>query len=160
MKSVFLVLICIALCLSVTPRLHAEPLVGRVVGIVDGDTLSVFRCGTVTKVRLWGIDAPEKTQPFGMRARQRAGELAFQRDVTIVVHATDRYGRLVGEVFLPEGDNLGYMLVTEGLAWWYQQYAPHHAQLASLEAEARATKRGLWADAAPVAPWVWRQRKR
>jgi micrococcal nuclease len=137
----------------------AEQFTGKVVGISDGDTISVLREGRVVKVRLYGVDAPEKAQPFGTQARKLTGDLVFQRDVTIVVHTTDRYGRLVGEVLLPDGRSLGQELVRAGLAWWYRQYAHKDTALAQLEAEARAAKRGLWADANPTPPGEWRRGK-
>jgi hypothetical protein len=77
--------------------------------------------------------------------------------VTVVVHTIDRYGRLVGEVLLPDGRSLNRELVRTGLAWWYRPYAPNDPTLAQLEAEARTAKRGLWADAQPVPPWQWRK---
>jgi len=135
----------------------AEQFTGKVVGISDGDTISVLREGKAVKVRLYGVDAPEKAQAFGTQARKFTGDLVFQRTVTVAIRDTDRYGRLVGEVLLPDGRSLGQELVRAGLAWWYRQYAPHDTTLAQLEAEARTAKRGLWADAHPVPPWQWRK---
>jgi endonuclease YncB( thermonuclease family) len=80
--------------------------------------------------------------------------------VTVVVRDTDRYGRLVGEVLLPSGRNLGHELVKAGMAWWYRQYARGDTTLPTLEAEAKAAKRGLWSDPHAVAPWEWRQELR
>jgi micrococcal nuclease len=139
---------------------HAEPFSGKVVGLSDGDTISVLREGKAVKVRLYGVDAPEKAQAFGTQARKFTGDLVFQRDVTVVVHTTDRYGRLVGDVLLPDGLSLTQELVKAGLAWWYRQYAPNEPALAQLEAEARTAKRGLWAEAYPVPPWQWRKGQR
>jgi endonuclease YncB( thermonuclease family) len=136
---------------------YAEQFTGKVVGISDGDTISVLREGKAVKVRLYGVDAPEKAQAFGTKARQFTATLAFQKDVTIIIHATDRYGRIVGEVLLPDGRNLSQELVREGMAWWYKPYAAKDTTLAQLEAEARAAHRGLWADAAPIPPWEWRK---
>lgn len=144
-------------CMLAPLLAFAEQFRGKVVGIADGDTISVLREGKAVKVRLYGVDAPEKAQPFGTKARQLTGDLVFQRGVTVVVHTTDRYGRLVGEVMLPDGRSLGHELVRAGLAWWYRQYAPHDTTLAQLEAEARTAKRGLWADAHPIPPWEWRK---
>src|SRR5207247_5883541 len=108
------------LLLMVAPVLvHAEQFTGKVVGISDGDTISVLREGKAVKVRLYGVDAPEKAQAFGTQARKFTGDLVFQRDVTVVVHTTDRYGRLVGDVLLPDGLSLTQELVKAGLAWWY-----------------------------------------
>ena len=107
------------------------------------------------KGRLYGVAAPAQAQPFGTKARQLTGDLVFQRTITVVVHATDRYGRLVGEVLLSDGQSLGYELVRAGVAWWYRRYAPHDTTLAQLEAEARTAERGLWADAHPVPLWQY-----
>lgn len=73
---------------------------------------------------------------------------------------TDRYGRLVGEVLLPDGRNLNHELVRAGMAWWYRRYAQEDTTLAQLEAEARAARRGLWRDPHPVPPWEWRRTQR
>jgi endonuclease YncB( thermonuclease family) len=140
------------LWLVVPVLVQAEQFTGKVVGLSDGDTLSVSREGKAVKVRLHGVDTPEKAQAFGTQAQQRTGELAFQQTVTVVIRDTDRYGRVVGEVLLPDGRSLNQELVKAGMAWWYRQYAPNDTTLAQLEADARTAKRGLWADAHPVPP--------
>ena len=140
--------------------MYAEQFTGKVVGISNGDTLSVLREGKAVKVRLHGVDTPEKAQAFGTRAQQFTSDFVFQRDVMVVVQTTDRYGRLVGEVLLPDGRSLNQELVRAGMAWWYRQYAQNDTTLAQLEAEARAAQRGLWADAHPVPPWEWRKGQR
>jgi micrococcal nuclease len=138
----------------------AEPFTGTVVGISDGDTLSVLREGKAVKVRLHGVDTPERAQAFGTQARQFTSAFAFQQTVTVEVRQTDRYGRLVGDVLLPDGRILNQALVQAGMAWWYRPYAPNDLLLAQLEAEARAAKRGLWAEAHPIPPWQWRKGER
>jgi endonuclease YncB( thermonuclease family) len=136
--------------------LFAEQFVGKVVAITDGDTLKVLRSGAEVRVRLHGIDTPERRQPFGSRARRFVGDLAFGKTVTVVVRDHDRYRRLVVEVVLPDGRNLNHELVRCGLAWWYRRYAPADRRLERLENEARRARRGLWSDRSPVAPWEWR----
>jgi endonuclease YncB( thermonuclease family) len=138
----------------------ADQFTGQVVGISDGDTISVLREGKAVKVRLHGVDTPEKAQAFGTQARQFTSDMAFQQTVTVMVQDTDRYGLLVGEVLLPDGRSLNQELVKAGMAWWYRQYTPNDTTLAQLEAEARTAKRGLWADAHPVPPWQWRKGQR
>ena len=135
----------------------AQDFSGKVVGIKDGDTIEVMRGGRAVTVRLHGIDTPERGQPFGTRARQHTSDLAFSNVVTVRHRDTDRYGRTVGEVILPDGSSLNAALVRDGLAWWYRQYAPGDLELAALEEDARSSRRGLWADAEPVAPWDWRR---
>jgi endonuclease YncB( thermonuclease family) len=134
---------------------HTEQFTGKVVSISDDDTISVLCEGKAVQVRLYGLDVPEKAQAFGTRARQFMAALVFQQDITVIVRATDRYGRIVGEVLLPDGRSLSQELVRAGRG--YRQYTPKDAMLAQLEAEARAAQRGLWADAHPIPPWAWRK---
>jgi len=133
---------------------------GKVVGVSDGDTISVMREGRAVKVRLYGIDCPEKKQPYGTRAKQYTSDMAFHNKVTVRVKDTDRYGRIVGEVILPDGNSLNKELVYVGLAWWYRKYAPNDRTLKALETGARAEKKGLWADKNPISLWEWRRSKR
>jgi endonuclease YncB( thermonuclease family) len=138
----------------------AEDFQRKVVGIADGDTITVLRNREPVRVRLNGIDAPEKAQPFATRAKEFTSSLAFGKVVTARVKDRDRYGRLVADVILPDGRNLNHELVRAGFAWWFRRYAPNDRALADLEAEAREAKRGLWADPKPVPPWEWRATKR
>ena len=134
--------------------------VGKVVAVKDGDTLEVLTDGVAVRVRLSGIDCPEKGQAFGQRAKQAASDLAFGKTVEVHDKGRDRYGRTVGEVMLQDGRSLNRELVRAGLAWWYRQYAKKDAELERLEREAREAKAGLWADADPVPPWNWRKERR
>ena len=109
MSRRIVLVVCFAVLL-VLPVLGAEQFVGKVVGISDGDTLSVMRAGKAVQVRLFGIDTPERTQAFGTRARQYTSELAFAQLVTVTVKDQDRYGRLVAEVVLPDGRSLNQEL--------------------------------------------------
>jgi endonuclease YncB( thermonuclease family) len=133
----------------------AEEFAGRVVGITDGDTIKVLRAGRAETVRLQGVDAPEKRQAYGERARRFAADLVFDRTVVVQARGRDRNGRLLGEVALPDGRSLNQELVRNGYAWWFRKYSGD-VRLASLEAEARQGRRGLWADQAPQAPWEYR----
>jgi endonuclease YncB( thermonuclease family) len=138
----------------------AADFAGSVVAISDGDTIKVMHDGRAERIRLYGVDCPEKAQPWGTRARQFTGDMVFGRTVTVRVRDTDRYGRTVGEVVLPDGRSLNRELVRAGMAWWYRQYARGDRELGRLEAQARAARRGLWSDVAPVAPWEWRRARR
>lgn len=134
---------------------------GKVVGVMDGDTLEVLTQDmTPIRVRLSEIDCPEKGQAFGQRAKQAASALAFGKTVEVRDTGRDRYGRTVGEIMLQDGRSLNRELVRAGLAWWYRQYAKKDADLARLEEEAREARLGLWADADPVPPWNWRKDSR
>jgi endonuclease YncB( thermonuclease family) len=131
---------------------------GRVVVILDGDTIEVLHHRTTERVRLVGIDCPEKKQPFGQRAKQATSTLSFGQHVTVHRAGKDRYGRTLGTVELTDGTNVNYELVRQGWCWWYWKYAPDEIFLAILEMQAREAKKGLWADPSPVPPWEWRKR--
>ena len=133
----------------------AAEFTGRVVGVTDGDTITVLHDHQSETVRLLGVDAPEKRQAYGDRARRFTAELAFDRTVTVRTGGRDRNGRLLGEVVLPDGRSLSQELVRAGYAWWFRKYS-QDVRLARLEEEARQDRRGLWADAAPQAPWEYR----
>ena len=107
-----------------TSQTLAADFAGRVVGVSDGDTITVLHNGKGERIRLHGIDCPEKRQAFGKRAKQFTSELVFGNTVTVQVVDLDRYGRTVGEVLLPDGRSLNHELVRAGLAWWYRRYAP------------------------------------
>jgi endonuclease YncB( thermonuclease family) len=129
----------------------------RVVGVADGDTLTVLTAEKKqVKIRLHGIDAPESGRDYGSRAKQVASELAFGKQVTIRPVDTDRYGRTVADVILPDGRSMNREMVGQGLAWWYRYYAREDNVLERLESEARSSGRGLWAQSNPVPPWDWR----
>ncbi|WP_447983837.1 thermonuclease family protein [Nitrospira sp. Nam74] len=137
--------------------LFAADFTGRVVGVSDGDTISVMHDGKAEKIRLNGIDCPEKRQAFGERAKQFTSKLAFGNDVTVRVSGHDKYRRTIGDVILSDGRTLNKELVRAGLAWWYEKYSKD-TTLRDLEAEARAARRGLWVYPDPVPPWEWRHR--
>jgi endonuclease YncB( thermonuclease family) len=134
-----------------------EPeLSGRVVGIADGDTITVLVDKVGVKIRLDGIDAPERGQAFGARSRETISELVFGKTVRVVTKGKDRYGRTIGVVFV-DGVNVNAKMIETGFAWHYKRYSTD-AELDRLEREARREKRGLWNDPAPVEPWNWRAR--
>ena len=134
----------------------ATDFTGRMVGVSEGDTITVLSKDKPVRVRLHGIDYPEKRQAFGNRAKQATSKLVFGQTVTVRDLGKDRYGRTVGEVLLPDGRSLNRELVKAGFAWWYRRYAPDNEPLKQLEQEAREAKRGLWVDPHAVSPWEWR----
>jgi micrococcal nuclease len=133
---------------------------GRVVAVTDGDTFEVLHDGRAERIRIYGMDCPERGQPYGTAARKFTSSLVFGKTVTIETRTTDRYGRTVATVLLPDGSDLGGKLVQAGFAWWYRKYAPADMTLERLESEAREARKGLWGDANPVPPWEWRRRER
>jgi micrococcal nuclease len=123
----------VAILLWLAAPVSAEDFSGRVVAIADDDTISVMHDGRAEKVRLHGIDAPEKGQPFTNRAKQYASDLVFGKDVNVRGRKQDRYGRTIAEVFLPDGRHVNQEIVRAGLAWWFRRYAPKDRELEKLE---------------------------
>lgn len=135
----------------------------KVVGVTDGDTITVISPGgrsyKRTRVRLWGIDCPEKSQAFGQRAKEFTSGLVFGKQVYLDIRDTDRYGRSVA-VVTADGKVVNEELVKAGFAWWYEQYAPGETRLKRYQDEARSARRGLWADGAAEPPWDYRRERR
>lgn len=135
---------------------------GRVVRVLDGDSLQVERDGRLHELRLYGIDTPEYGQPYGDRARGFARHLLAGQVVAVTEMDVDRYGRIVALVTC-QGTLANRELVRQGFAWHYPRYCrrePLCSELAALADEARSARRGLWADAEPVSPWDWKRRKK
>ena len=146
-----------AMPLAIAAELHV-----RVVGVNDGDTITVIdNSRNQYKVRLAGIDAPEKRQPFGDRSKQALSSLVFDRQVLIDLGKTDRYGRIVSKVVVNNIDaNLEQ--VVSGMAWHYKKYQREQspkdrAAYARAEEAARAAERGLWQDRYAIPPWDFRK---
>ncbi|MFZ5557223.1 MAG: thermonuclease family protein [Pseudomonadota bacterium] len=150
------------LALTVAAGAHAEIITGTVVSIADGDTLTRLGASkTQHKIRLAGIDAPEKAQPFGNVSRQNLGKLAFQKQVEADCGKRDRYGRWVCTVYV-DGKDVNLAQLQAGLAWWYRKYAheqppAQRATYEAAEATAHTSRVGLWQDKNPVPPWEWRR---
>jgi endonuclease YncB( thermonuclease family) len=140
----------------------ADVLVGKVVAVADGDTITLLDASNQQhRIRYQGIDAPERRQPFGERAKQRLAGLVFGKAVTATCTKTDRYRRRVCTVVLDGMDTNLRMLVL-GYAWHFkaferEQTSADRVAYAKAEQEAQAAGRGLWSDAHPVAPWDWRR---
>lgn len=133
---------------------------GRVVRVLDGDTVEVLHAGKGVRVRLAGIDAPEKKQPYGQRSRQQLSRLIAQQQVHVAGDKTDRYGRLLGTVLLRDTD-INAEQVRNGQAWAYRYRGKAlNGGYATLEAQARTASKGLWADSDAQEPWKWRHNEK
>ena len=160
-KSLVAGLILIGLSLSSI----ANQISGKVVSVADGDTITVLDAEHVQhKIRLSGIDAPERAQAFGRRSRELLSDLVAGAQVVVETDKADRYGRSVGKVLL-QGRDINLAMVNAGLAWHYKKYereqpASDRLLYASAEEEARERRSGLWRDTEPMAPWDWRAAKR
>ncbi len=144
---------------------QAETLMGEVVGLADGDTVTVLDAQRVQhKIRLAGIDAPEKGMPWGQKSKESLSDRVFRRIVIVEWQKQDRYGRLVGKIMV-DGRDANLAQVADGMAWHYKDYQKEQTlddrlRYAQAELDARNARRGLWADPEPVAPWAWRKMKR
>lgn len=131
---------------------------GRVVAVADGDTITVRDGERDVQVRLWGIDAPERGQPWWKRSREALAALASRRDAQLLERGRDSYGRTLARVVV-DGVDLGEAQLRGGWAWVFLRYT-NDAAFVALESEARAARRGLWASPDPEPPWRYRERMR
>jgi len=137
-------------------------LTGRIVSVADGDTVTLLDSHKRQhRIRLAGIDAPERSQAFGTRSRQALGALAHNRQARAQCDKKDRYGRFVCTVWV-DATNVNLSQLHAGMAWHYRAYAkeqPRDERLAyeSAEAQAQAARIGLWQDSAPTPPWDFRK---
>ena len=138
---------------------------GRVVGVSDGDTITVLDSSrTQYKVRLAGIDAPEKKQPFGQKSKEALSDCVYDKTATIVGDKQDRYGRLIGKVMVNSID-CNLRQINLGLAWHYKKYMKEQpegdrATYSRAEDEAQIKRVGLWIEPSPMPPWDFRKQKR
>jgi endonuclease YncB( thermonuclease family) len=151
-------LLCFSLLLLSAAHATADS-GARVVAVHDGDTLTVLVSNRQVRVRLIEIDAPELGQPFGMRSKQSLAELCFGKQAHLDARSNDRYGRTLAHVMCA-GRDANAEQVRRGYAWTYVRYAAPDSPLHALERDARAARRGLWGDPAPIAPWDWRRNGR
>ncbi len=127
----------------------------KVIGIADGDTMTVLENNRPVKIRLANIDAPERAQAFGNRSRQSLSDLCFGVDARYDVQDKDKYGRLVATVYCDD-INVNRKQVELGFAWVYPKYNKDYL-IPALQDQAFGAGRGLWADPHPVPPWEWRK---
>jgi endonuclease YncB( thermonuclease family) len=161
---------CIRLIPLLAALLFAAPsiaatLQGRVAAVTDGDAVKVLDAShTEWKIRLMGIDAPEKKQAFGSRSKSNLSDLVYGKTATVEYSKEDRYGRIIGKI-LVNGVDANLEQVKAGMAWHYKQYAKEQLFAdreiyAASEEQANAGRRGLWSEAGPVPPWDWRKSKK
>ncbi len=147
--------------LTMMSTTHAEILMGRVTGISDGDTLTIVDATEVQfKIRLSGIDSPEKGQAFGQFCKNSLSDLAYGRAAQIDWKKLDRYGRIIGTVLVDERD-MSLEQIRRGCGWHYKKYQNEQStndrlSYSAAEESAKNDKVGLWADSDPVPPWIWR----
>lgn len=158
------IILAITLTLLSLPT-YADQLQGKVIKVTDGDTINVLTSDYQThKIRLSGIDAPEKKQAFGNRSKQALADLIYSKTVTVEYNKLDRYQRAVGKITF-KGQDVNLRQIKLGLAWHYKKYEKEQdvedrSIYANAEFLAQRDKLGLWYDANPIAPWDYRKQKR
>ncbi|MBQ3113169.1 MAG: thermonuclease family protein [Phascolarctobacterium sp.] len=155
---ILVIVINIAGCKNIEVNEPVAAVVGKVVKVVDGDTLHVYNSKGTYKIRLSGIDAPERGQAYGKRAKEHLQKLVGGKQVIAIVESKDRYGRYVASVKCQSRDVCAEMLQA-GYAWHYKQY-DNNKYYTELQREARRAKRGLWVEKKPQAPWDYRKEQR
>ena len=137
--------------------LSAQALKGKAVSIADGDTFTLLVNGNEqVKIRIDGIDAPEKKQDFGNRAKEYLSGMIWGKELTVKVSKKDRYGRSIGKVSTPEIQDVGLEMIKAGLAWQYRDYN-NEKTYAEAERLARQNRKGLWLDNNPIRPQDFRK---
>ena len=137
----------------------------KVVGITDGDTITVLDANKQQiKVRLAGIDAPERSQSFGMRARKHLGDEIFGKIIELEIRGTDKYKRTLGIVYFNNQD-INEKMIKDGFAWFYKKYASSQpeeeaARYEAAEEAAKSEELGLWSMNNPTPPWVYRKEQK
>jgi len=152
--GVMVAAVLILACTEV-PSLIQSKFTGKVVAVLDGDSLMVLDGRQQIEVRLHGVDAPERGQAFGNVCRRTLPNLAFGKTAAVQVVDIDRYQRRVSRLTV-DGRDVGLEMIRAGCAWHYRQYS-NDAGYAAAEEEARRARRGLWQDAKPVPPWTYRR---
>jgi endonuclease YncB( thermonuclease family) len=128
--------------------------------VIDGDTYDLLLSSNNTeRIRLAGIDCPERTQDFYQVAKNRLGEICLNKTVKVRYKTRDRNGRIVGDTYLEDGTWVNEQLIREGLAWHFLRYS-QDSTLAAAEVSARAAKKNIWSMPNPVAPWDFRSAQR
>lgn len=151
-----------ALLLGVSCAINAATLQGKVVSVADGDTVTVLDDQKIKhKIRLQGIDAPEKTQAFGNKSKQSLEDMVHGKLVIVDYQKKDKYGRVVGKVKL-ESLDVCLEQVNRGMAWHYKQYSSEQSKedqvsYSQAENKAQAQSIGLWKDKSPTPPWIFRK---
>lgn len=169
--SIRLTSLLTAICISTCA--YGSTLQGKVVGVSDGDTITVLTEGNMPeKIRLVGVDAPEKRQAFGEKSKMNLSRLVYGKTVEVVWSHKDRYGRIIGKVLVSQNNcsskcptlDAGLSQIEDGFAWHYKQYqseqtAKDRMVYSNAEREARQQKVGLWAEVSPTPPWSYRRNK-
>ena len=150
----YLFLLCFAISASAVAEVPSDPVQFKLKRISDGDTVVTTED---TRIRLWGIDTPERDQSYGSDATEALTEMLNNQQLYLETKDVDRYGRTVGVIYTDDGVEVNLEMVCDGNAWWYERYAKRATDYEQCQEDAQKNKRGLWAEEDPIAPWDWRR---
>jgi len=157
MLKLFKIVFILAIISTVLAFTVSTATISNVVGISDGDTITILTPDkTQLKVRLAEIDCPEKKQPFGTKAKEALSDKIFGKHVNVEWSKKDRYGRVIGKVYL-HGRYINKEMIEEGWAWHYTEYS-HSSEMAAAQDYSKSHKLGLWNDKHPIPPWEFRKK--
>jgi len=151
----YLFLLCFAISASAVAEVPSDSVQFKLKRISDGDTVVTTEH---TRIRLWGIDTAERDQSYGSDATEALTEMLNSQRLYLETKDVDRYGRTVGVIYTANGDEVNLEMVCDGPAWWYERYVKRASDYKQCQQPAQKSKRGLWADESPAAPWDWRRR--
>ncbi len=152
------IILCISLLL-VCSLVLSETIRGKVISVLDGDTIEILNAKIPLRIRLYAVDCPEKDQDYGTKAKMFTSSLVFGKMVKADIKNMDMYGRSVAEIYLEDGRCLNDELLKNGFAWHYKEYNKEE-RLSEMELQAREAKLGLWKDNNPIEPWNFRKAKK
>lgn len=154
--SLLLSTMFVAVCTIIGANVIASDYKAKVVAVKDGDSITIRSGEHKQIVILYGIDCPEQGQEFGKEARDFTNQACYGKTVTIIEKGKDKFDRLIADIILEDGTDLNKLLVSKGLAWWSDKFAPKDADLKTLHMNAKEKHLGLWASAKPIPPWIFR----
>jgi len=154
MKIIQSILLAISLCFA-----GGTWVKGIAQDVHDGDSFKLKVAGQIIKIRMYGVDAPEKNQTYGEEAGKALRTLIDGKEIRLKITDKDRYGRTVGEPWLGDSLNVSLWMIKNGHAWWYKSYSKKRIDFKEAEEEAKVKKLGLWVDDKPTAPWEFRKKK-
>ena len=151
----YILLLCFSISFSALADLPSDATPFKLKRVTDGDTIVT---SDDTRIRLWGIDTPERDQPYGSKATTALKRMLRWEKLYLKTKDVDRYGSTVGVIYTADGEEINLKMVCDGHAWWYQRYAKRAQDYKDCQEMAQESELGLWADDGAVAPWYWRRR--
>ena len=159
MKNVLKIMILILLVFQISCGVVREEYTVKYIS--DGDTLTVTNNKTnkKVKVRLFGIDAPEATQKYGLESKEYLMSLTKNKSIIVKGNTYDKYGRLLGTIYV-DGININETMVQTGNAWWYEKFDPKNTKVRDMQIKAKESKLGLWKNVNAIAPEEYRKNQK